>query len=427
MIRNDKFTKVLLNKERSSNDDLQKGNISLSFIKACRRALGHYINLMKDRGLLGGTIEAIKKLRIKFRAKVTGSECPKIKYPKTRISLIVLGRKERNYIDPLIEESWKYLKENKLQVTLNCLESIKDNDLIVLVIDSCIVGQLPAEVKDAVVKSNLPVIVLEYLEQSITLYREYYEIPNLVAVYKSFVVRPAVLNNANQFLGGYHWGLIREDYEKERGPVLEEKKPKPISASNLAKIKCLLWDFDKVHFKTAASYFANRKWKLDRPRKYDVFCANNHNDPFIQGWHKRKGAEIVDSLKDLKVVTSLHKHLEKKDYDQKFADSKVCVACWGYGEKVDMDYYAMYCGVVLIKPDSDHVETDPDIYQSGKTYVKCRPDLSDLEFKIRHVLENWPDYKEMIKRANKMITEHSKKYYMKKFWDTVLTHAVEIK
>jgi len=29
--------------------------------------------------------------------------------------------------------------------------------------------------------------------------------------------------------------------------------------------------------------------------------------------------------------------------------------------------------------------------------------------------------------ANKMITEHSKEYYMKKFWDTVLTHAVEIK
>jgi hypothetical protein len=105
----------------------------------------------------------------------------------------------------------------------------------------------------------------------------------------------------------------------------------------------------------------------------------------------------------MKDIISVTDRLDENEYIEKLSDSKICVACWGYGEFVLMDFYAFYCGIVLIKPDTSHVLTYPDLYQNNITYVPCKPDFSDLETKIQMVLENYENFIPMLEQNRKML------------------------
>jgi hypothetical protein len=70
--------------------------------------------------------------------------------------------------------------------------------------------------------------------------------------------------------------------------------------------------------------------------------------------------------------------------------SKVGISPWGLGEKCYRDFEAMYCGCILIKPDTSFVRTYPDIYLNNKTYIPCKIDFSDLQEKVDYIIHDSP-------------------------------------
>jgi len=48
-------------------------------------------------------------------------------------------------------------------------------------------------------------------------------------------------------------------------------------------------------------------------------------------------------------------------------------------------------GSILIKPDMSHIDSEPFIYEDGKTYIACKHDYSDLNEKIDYALSNYED------------------------------------
>jgi spore maturation protein CgeB len=78
--------------------------------------------------------------------------------------------------------------------------------------------------------------------------------------------------------------------------------------------------------------------------------------------------------------------LGRRAYLRELGASKLCFSPFGYGEVCWRDYEAVMCGSLLLKPDMSHVETDPDIFRAGETYVPLRWDFSDLEEKVRYYL-----------------------------------------
>lgn len=60
-------------------------------------------------------------------------------------------------------------------------------------------------------------------------------------------------------------------------------------------------------------------------------------------------------------------------------DSRLCFSPFGYGEICWRDIEAFQTGAVLVKPDMSHLETLPDLYEAGATYLPVRWDFSDLE------------------------------------------------
>ena len=73
-------------------------------------------------------------------------------------------------------------------------------------------------------------------------------------------------------------------------------------------------------------------------------------------------------------------------YITEMAQSKLCFSPFGYGELCWRDIEAILTGAVLIKPDMSHLETRPELYEAGVTYLPIAWDYSDLEEVVRRAL-----------------------------------------
>ncbi len=69
----------------------------------------------------------------------------------------------------------------------------------------------------------------------------------------------------------------------------------------------------------------------------------------------------------------------QKDYDRELRSAKVCVSPFGYGELCWRDFEAMMSGCLLVKPDSAHIRSLPDLFVAGETYLPVAWDYADLE------------------------------------------------
>ena len=75
-------------------------------------------------------------------------------------------------------------------------------------------------------------------------------------------------------------------------------------------------------------------------------------------------------------------------YMEEMHNSRLCFSPFGYGELCWRDIEAMQAGAVLIKQDMGHLETLPDLYEAGVTYLPVKWDFSDLEEVVRGALDD---------------------------------------
>ena len=97
--------------------------------------------------------------------------------------------------------------------------------------------------------------------------------------------------------------------------------------------------------------------------------------------------------------------LPRPRYMRELGSSKVAVSPFGWGEPSYRDYEAVLSGAMLLKPDMSHVETWPDLYVSGETYLPFRWDCSDLEAVLGDALhdEKW---RRIARRAQEVYRWH---------------------
>ena len=271
-------------------------------------------------------------------------------------------------------------------------------------------------------KLNKPIIIIERLDSAVTWVRDYP--PNVIAVIKNRVARDPIINNSKLYCGRYHGTLITDGLKKKLiQPILHKKgdigynffkdfkKLKEINEENLKKIHSVLWDYNSSPIGKSMKFFKNASIPI---KDIDVFCVHTIR-PGIIGEHRKKAIDIVSNLKKLKVFTE---KCNNNIYNKMFIRSKICIACWGFGEWTHMDGYAMYSKTILIKPNTDHVKMDPDIYNS-KRYIPCKPDFSDLKDIINNVLKNYEKYNDMLEDNLKFIKSKSDIEYAKDFWNKI--------
>ena len=143
-----------------------------------------------------------------------------------------------------------------------------------------------------------------------------------------------------------------------------------------------------------AIYQAEHKYNEDHRVRNDLHYTNH-----------RKGA--WDKL-DSKFLDIRKDKLPYQEYIQTLYDSKVSISPYGMGELCFRDFECMQFGTIIIKPSMSTIETIPNIYEEGETYVSCEYDWSDLSDKVDYVLSN---FDELNDRINHNIREKFIKEY----------------
>ncbi len=97
--------------------------------------------------------------------------------------------------------------------------------------------------------------------------------------------------------------------------------------------------------------------------------------------------------------------LSKSAYFREMRNSKIVVSPFGYNEINYKDFEAFICGALLLKPDMSHLETYPDFYRQGETFVRHGWALDDVVDQVDELLANYERYLP-IARAGQALYRH---------------------
>lgn len=80
--------------------------------------------------------------------------------------------------------------------------------------------------------------------------------------------------------------------------------------------------------------------------------------------------------------------VSQRQYLRELLASRMVFSPFGWGEVCLRDYEAVACGCLLVKPDMEHMATQPDIFVPHETYVPIKWDFSDLAETCRRYLDD---------------------------------------
>jgi len=95
---------------------------------------------------------------------------------------------------------------------------------------------------------------------------------------------------------------------------------------------------------------------------------------------------ILDNIHDNPLF--LIGSVSQKQFNFEAANSRIVLSPFGWGELCLRDFEAVRSGALLLKPDMSHLETWPDVFISGETYIPFNWDAKDLVEKAKYFLEN---------------------------------------
>lgn len=151
-------------------------------------------------------------------------------------------------------------------------------------------------------------------------------------------------------------------------------------------------------------------------KEIDIFCrlslGKNNNDE----WYSKYRATALDFLEvlasDYKVAISgkyTDSLVSQRQYFAELKGSRLVFSPFGWGENCWRDFEAVCYDCLLVKPSMAHIDTKPNIFIEGKTYVAVKCDFSDLEEKCRYYLQNPEEAAIIIANARRAYQDYFKK------------------
>jgi hypothetical protein len=169
--------------------------------------------------------------------------------------------------------------------------------------------------------------------------------------------------------------------------------------AHLYKIYCG-WNFGVSRFYRYASFYSQcveRSWGRRSIDLNTRFPLPDPREKVAWEWYHEYRTYCGLKLQALSTrmkVTGFSR-VSKSFYMREMAQCKMVFSPFGWGEVCFRDYEAAASGALLIKPAMDHLQTQPDIFRAGISYVPTRWDLSDLS-DVCHYYLSHPDEAEAI-------------------------------
>lgn len=253
------------------------------------------------------------------------------------------------------------------------------------------------------------VIVMERIDSAQLWTRDAAEHPAVMAMPKVCALRDDFLNEPYH---RYHECLIDRNAEHSRiKPISDTARAKVLPGPNYGQYERF-------------SRFLGHVPDFKADRSIDVMFAGSTEryTPLVYR-HRQTCCAAIDVLGDhLNVLSARSKKYPLPVYDDLTRKSKIVVSPWGNGELCYRDFDAMWCGAVLVKPGSDHVRTQPQMFVEGVTYFECSPDWSDLPQVVDLILERWDDLSYMRRRNYQMVFEAFQPRYVANWFSNLVSN-----
>jgi len=173
---------------------------------------------------------------------------------------------------------------------------------------------------------------------------------------------------------------------------------------------------ERMLFRPLAWRLVKRQFRR-KPKDIDVFCHLSYGSIDAQeSWCTQyrmaaiAAARSLDSSYKLAVSGEFPeaRTVSAKQYQDEIQRSRIVFSPFGWGETTWRDYEAVCHDCLLIKPQIDHIETTPNIYYPGDTYVSVRWDFADLAEKCDYYLHNPDEAARIITNARRVLESYFK-------------------
>ncbi len=190
----------------------------------------------------------------------------------------------------------------------------------------------------------------------------------------------------------YHRKYNVNDTELETAPVLSPSQSKKLRLSwNLGLNPNLYWkNIAKTRFSVYPSLMRWISHPAERINRRDLSGDRPHlvNCMFNAAYDRNSVAFQREEM--TKVLCGLGfsvDRLPRRKYYSVLSESRYVVSPFGWGEVCIRDFEAVLAGAALIKPDMSHLETWPNIYVDGETYISHSWSPDRFSDQLREILE----------------------------------------
>jgi hypothetical protein len=147
------------------------------------------------------------------------------------------------------------------------------------------------------------------------------------------------------------------------------------------------------------------------PRKdFDIVCRAASQP---ESWIHPLRATVIDALSKLTKRYRLllpDQRVTQAQYNDEMRRSRICVSPFGYGEICWRDFEAIIFGCLLVKPDMSHLQTEPNIFIPGETYVPVKWDFSDLAETCSRYLADDSALNRITRRAHDVLANYYERH-----------------
>ncbi len=154
-------------------------------------------------------------------------------------------------------------------------------------------------------------------------------------------------------------------------------------------------------------------WFDKKTKSNDIFCRLSLGNSGDVDWYTQYRLRALNALKpletDYKVLASGRFYQDlvpRSQYLKEIKSSRIVFSPFGWGEACFRDFEAVCYDCLLVKPSMDHINTEPNIYIDGETYVSVNWDFSNLVEKCQYFLENPDEAARIITNARQAYTDY---------------------
>ncbi len=130
-------------------------------------------------------------------------------------------------------------------------------------------------------------------------------------------------------------------------------------------------------------YYSN--WEKDENKIDFISLMNLKFKRNSVGFQRLK---LLENLKEINKNKVISGRLNRKQYYDVLRNSKVCVGAYGWGEVCYREFEATICGVAFMTADMSNIDTWPNIYLKGETYLPYDLDFKNLNENLNSLISD---------------------------------------